>query len=158
MKERPGACEDRMKKSSGRCENCGRSESEHPVHLHGTGFGDCKGHSRPPVFVYSNLYVPEFNCPVFVKGANGEKEEGDPVTHRYDFDFFLIPFLRPINAWPNGKYGMVTIQSKCHFVPFPRHATAPHGISSNARTERTSSCFSPFPQLLRSIFWQSGHQ
>ena len=69
-----------MKKSSGRCENCGRSESEHPVHLHGTGFGDCKGHSRPPVFVYSNLYVPEFNCPVFVKGANGEKEEGDPVT------------------------------------------------------------------------------
>ena len=58
-----------------RCELCGRAESAHPVHLHGTGLGVCKGHYRPDNIIYSRLDVPEFNCPVFV-GA-GKKLYGE---------------------------------------------------------------------------------
>ena len=45
------------------------------------------------------------------------------VTHRHDFDFVLVPFLWPINAWPNSEYRMTTVQPKRHFMPFLRHAT-----------------------------------
>ena len=45
-----------------RCARCGRSPAEHPVHLHGTGIGDCAGHRRPEFFLGSSLPVRQFDC------------------------------------------------------------------------------------------------